>query len=257
MLLQKASDKFKLYSVIILDEVHELRLNTDLLIGMLSGVISARHNDKSWAEQQKVVLSGRTTSPGQQVFPLKLVLMSATLRIEDFINNRKLFRDPPPDRDVSARQFPCYELSNSPLRFRNDNALHPTIMQEMSKLRKQLLKIFFKYQNGVSDVDDEKLLRQAICVGWTDRVATRIGSSKSGDRKVRAVGYEACMVEETVYLDHRSSVSNPAPEFLVYTELIQTISGPPLMHGVSCVEPEWLVEYAPSFCTSSAHIEPY
>ncbi|CAB4288623.1 unnamed protein product [Prunus armeniaca] len=43
MLLQKASDKFKLYSVIILDEVHELRLNTDLLIGMLSGVISARH----------------------------------------------------------------------------------------------------------------------------------------------------------------------------------------------------------------------
>ncbi|CAB4288622.1 unnamed protein product [Prunus armeniaca] len=100
-------------------------------------------------------------------------------------------------------------------------------------------------------VDDEKLLRQAICAGWTDRVATRIGSSKSGDRKVRAVGYEACMVEETVYLDHRSSVSNPAPE------LIQTISGPPLMHGVSCVEPEWLVEYAPSFCTSSAHIEPY
>ncbi|CAL2275206.1 unnamed protein product [Prunus armeniaca] len=63
MLLQKASDKFKRYSVIILDEVHELRLNTDLLIGMLSGVISAQRqvlgraakggafekNDKSWA----------------------------------------------------------------------------------------------------------------------------------------------------------------------------------------------------------------
>ncbi|CAB4318990.1 unnamed protein product [Prunus armeniaca] len=71
MLLQKASDKFKRYSVIILDEVHELRLNTDLLIGMLSGVISARHNDKSWAERQKVVLSRRTTSPGQQVFSVK------------------------------------------------------------------------------------------------------------------------------------------------------------------------------------------
>ncbi|KAH0972027.1 hypothetical protein GBA52_024183 [Prunus armeniaca] len=51
---------------------------------------------EEYAEQQKAVLSGRTISPGQQVFPLKLVLMSATLRIEHFINNRKLFRDPPP-----------------------------------------------------------------------------------------------------------------------------------------------------------------
>ncbi|CAL9028025.1 unnamed protein product [Prunus brigantina] len=227
---------------------------------MLSGVISACHvklDVKEYAEQQQAVLSGRTTIPGQQVFPLKLVLMSATLRIEDFINNRKLFRDPPPVIDVSTRQFPCYELSNSPLRFRNDNALHPTIMQEIIFMNLGDVKEDWRVSHDKKplSVDHEKLLRQAICAGWADRVATRIGSSKSGDRKVRAVGYEACMVDETVYLDHRSSV--PAPEFLVYTELIQTSSGPPLMHGVTCVEPEWLVEYAPSFCTSSAHIEPY
>ncbi|CAL9025814.1 unnamed protein product, partial [Prunus brigantina] len=108
--LKKASGKFKRYFVIILDEVHERRLNTDFLIGMLSGVISARQvkleSGKEYAEQQKALLSGRTVSPGQQVFPLKVVLMSATMRIEDFINNRKLFRDPPPVIDQGGQAHP-------------------------------------------------------------------------------------------------------------------------------------------------------
>ncbi|KAL6293797.1 hypothetical protein ACE6H2_001939 [Prunus campanulata] len=71
---------------------------------MLSHVIRAREG--KLAEQQREVLSGRTISTGQQIFPLKLVLMSATLRVEDFMSGRKLFRNPPPVIEFPTRQFP-------------------------------------------------------------------------------------------------------------------------------------------------------
>lgn len=58
------------------------------------------------------------------------------------------------------------------------------------------------------------------------------------------------MVKEIVFLHRWSSVSNSAPEFLVYSELIQTRR--PYMHGVTSVKSEWLVEYARSLCTFSA-----
>lgn len=38
--------------------------------------------------------------------PLKLIIMSATLRTEDFISNRRLFPQAPPLVHVPARQFP-------------------------------------------------------------------------------------------------------------------------------------------------------
>lgn len=37
---------------------------------------------------------------------MKLIVMSATLRVEDFTENRKLFPTPPPVIKVEARQFP-------------------------------------------------------------------------------------------------------------------------------------------------------
>ena len=44
--------------------------------------------------------------PGSNVKPLKLVIMSATLRAEDFTNNARLFPVPPPVINVQARQYP-------------------------------------------------------------------------------------------------------------------------------------------------------
>ena len=38
--------------------------------------------------------------------PLKLIIMSATLRTEDFVDNRRLFPQAPPLVHVPARQFP-------------------------------------------------------------------------------------------------------------------------------------------------------
>ncbi len=42
----------------------------------------------------------------EPVAPLKLIIMSATLRVADFTSNLKLFPQPPPVLQVDARQFP-------------------------------------------------------------------------------------------------------------------------------------------------------
>ena len=48
---------------------------TDILIGLLSRIVPLRNKRRK---------------------PLKLVIMSATLRVEDFTANRRLFKVPPP-----------------------------------------------------------------------------------------------------------------------------------------------------------------
>lgn len=47
--------------------------------------------------------SGSSSGP---IYPLKLVIMSATLRTSDFTENLRLFKAPPPVLSVPARQFP-------------------------------------------------------------------------------------------------------------------------------------------------------
>lgn len=79
------------YCAIIIDEAHERSANTDILIGMLSRIIKLR---TEMAQEDK------------SVKPLKLIIMSATLRVEDMTMNQTLFATPPPVVEVEGRQHP-------------------------------------------------------------------------------------------------------------------------------------------------------
>ncbi|XP_056389776.1 probable ATP-dependent RNA helicase DHX37 isoform X2 [Hyla sarda] len=87
VLLKEIQKDFLLtkYRVIIIDEAHERSVYTDILIGLLSRIVPLR------------------TKKG---IPLKLIIMSATLRIEDFTENKRLFPITPPVIKVDTRQFP-------------------------------------------------------------------------------------------------------------------------------------------------------
>lgn len=94
VLLRELSNDFALtkYSAIIIDEAHERNVNTDILIGVLSRVLKLRRE--------------MATEDPKLHKPLKLIIMSATLRVSDFTENTTLFDSPPPVLKVEARQYP-------------------------------------------------------------------------------------------------------------------------------------------------------
>ena len=100
ILLREIQSDFALtkYSVLVLDEAHERNINTDILIGLLSRIVPLRN---------RLAREGKSIRAGEPpVKPLKLVIMSATLRVEDFTNNRTMFPVAPPVIRVAARQYP-------------------------------------------------------------------------------------------------------------------------------------------------------
>ncbi|CAI4230795.1 unnamed protein product [Auanema sp. JU1783] len=73
------------YSAILIDEAHERSMYSDVLIGMLSRIAPLRAKTNS---------------------PLRLVIMSATLRLQDFLQKRLFPTVQPKVIKVDSRQFP-------------------------------------------------------------------------------------------------------------------------------------------------------
>ena len=155
----------KKYSVIIIDEAHERSVSTDILIGHLSRFVYKRNSEK-YAEKY-----GK----------LKLVIMSATLRVEDFMPNSarkiQLFKSAPPLINVESRQYDVQIHFNRKTpeengyldeAFRKICKIHRTLPEggilvfvtgqdEVRQLVKKLRKLFPSREYKVDENDEDKL----------------------------------------------------------------------------------------------------
>lgn len=96
ILLREVQNDFlcRKYNAIIIDEAHERGVNCDILIGLLSRAVRRRR--QIWDE----ALNSASDPPSP---PLRLIIMSATLRLCDFTENRQLFPVAPPVMHIEAR----------------------------------------------------------------------------------------------------------------------------------------------------------
>ena len=90
------------YSVIIIDEAHERTINSDLLIGFISQIIKIRY--LLWKRKMKY-----NDKDNKFILPLRLIIMSATLRVTEFSEN-KIFQGllKPRIVEISSRQYPVH-----------------------------------------------------------------------------------------------------------------------------------------------------
>ncbi|CZT05495.1 hypothetical protein WAI453_004980 [Rhynchosporium graminicola] len=158
------------YSAIIIDEAHERSVNTDILVGMLSRVVKLR-------EEMAI--------EDPSIKPLKLIIMSATLRITDFTENATLFAKPPPVLQAEGRQYP---VVNHFARKTHHDYVEDAFLK-ISKGHKKLppggFLVFLTGQNEIIQLS--KRLKEAF----------QIGHTASGPR-VRISGRDAPMEAEDV-----------------------------------------------------------
>lgn len=136
------------YSAVVIDEAHERSVNTDILIGMMSRVVRLR--DEMALEDPSIK-------------PLKLVIMSATLRITDFTENKTLFTKPPPVVQAEGRQFTVTNHFARQTRHDYVEELFKKITKAHKKLPPGGFLVFLTGQNEITHLS--KKLKETFKIG--------------------------------------------------------------------------------------------
>lgn len=140
ILLREIANDFVLskYSVIVIDEAHERTVSTDILIGMITRIIDLRES---------------MSKDNAKIKPLKLIIMSATLRIADFMDNPNLFRHgAPPLLQAEGRQHPVtIHFARRTQRDYLDEAFHK-ICKGHRKLPPGGMLVFLTGQNEITSL---------------------------------------------------------------------------------------------------------
>ncbi|KAF7935221.1 uncharacterized protein EAE97_008128 [Botrytis byssoidea] len=172
------------YSAIVIDEAHERSVNTDILIGMLSRVVKLR---EEMAEEDP------------SIKPLKLIIMSATLRITDFTENKTLFSSPPPVLQAEGRQYPV--TTHFARKTHHDYV--EEAFRKISKGHRKLppggILVFLTGQNEITHLS--KKLKEAF----------KIGSTTTGPQ-VRISGKDAPMEAEDI--DFGETMDTPNDDYV-------------------------------------------
>ncbi|KAJ2932819.1 hypothetical protein H1R20_g4271, partial [Candolleomyces eurysporus] len=118
----------------------------------------------------------------------------------------------------------------------HENFIQARSMRRAQDVRKQLLGIMDRYKHDILSAGrDYNKVRRAICSGFFRNAA----------KKDPQEGYKTLVEGTSVYIHPSSALSNRAPEWLIYHELILTTRE--YCHNVTAIEPKWLVEVAPQF----------
>ena len=177
ILIREIANDFALlkYSVIIIDEAHERSANTDILIGMVSRIVDLRTS---------------MSKEDAQIKPLKLVIMSATLRISDFLENPNLFRSgTPPMVQVEGRQYPVtIHFARKTQRDYVDEAFHK-VCRGHKKLPPGGMLVFLTGQNEITAL--VKRLKEAF---------SNTEASQTAGHKVRLTASDAPLETEDLEL---------------------------------------------------------
>ncbi|CAN6663490.1 probable ATP-dependent RNA helicase DHR1 [Trichomonascus vanleenenianus] len=138
VLLRELSNDFTLskYSAIVIDEAHERNINTDILIGVLSRVMKLRTEMAEKGEAR----------------PLKLIIMSATLRVSDFTKNSQLFDTPPPVIHVKGRQHEVTVHFNRRTQFNYLDDVYDKAVKIHQRLPPGGILIFLTGQNEITSM---------------------------------------------------------------------------------------------------------
>ncbi|KAI9915327.1 hypothetical protein PsorP6_007597 [Peronosclerospora sorghi] len=107
--------------------------------------------------EYELLSTAEKATPLKPLKPLKLFIMSATLRVEDFTQNTRLFPNPPPVLRVEARQYPVTIYFNKRTELENyvDKAYKKVVKKIHKKLPEGGVLVFFTGQHWVLHEHDE------------------------------------------------------------------------------------------------------